>query len=346
MLQSHHRPDVARPSVSVVIPFRNAEDTLAECLDSLEAQTLRDFEVLLIDDGSEDSSPALARDRSSRDSRLRLFSPGRIGLIPALNLGIARSRADLVARMDADDIMRPRRLELQRAFLLRRPDIAIAGCQVELFPDDAVRDGYREYIKWQNGCLEHEDIAANMYVESALAHPSVMMRKSAVETVGGYQDGDFPEDYELWLRLHLAGFRMAKIPEVLLAWRERPDRTSRVDGRYSRDAFDRLRARFLANDPRLHSDRPIVIWGGGRPTRQRVRHLFAQGVRAQAWVDVDLRRIGMTIWGLPVHPMTWLDRPDRPFVLAYVANHGARDDICRQLEAWGYARGRDYLSVG
>jgi hypothetical protein len=286
------------------------------------------------------------RERSRNDSRLRLISPGRIGLIPALNLGIARSHSDLIARMDADDIMRPARLELQREFLRDRPDIAIVGCQVELFPGKTVRDGYREYIRWQNNCLEHEDIAANMYVESTLAHPSVMMRKSAISSVGGYHDGPFPEDYDLWLRLYHAGHRLAKVPEVLLSWRERPDRTSRIDARYSKGAFDRLRARYLANDPRLRSDRPIVIWGGGRSTRLRVKHLFAHGVRACAWVDVDPRRIGMTIWGMPVHPMTWLARPDRPFVLAYVANHGARDDIARQLEEWGYARGRDYLAVG
>ncbi len=341
-----NRYSPAVPAVSVVIPFRNAEATLNECLDSLQTQTFTDFEALLIDDGSEDSSAELVSVRSQRDSRLRLLSPGRIGLIPALNLGIAESRADLIARMDADDIMSPERLEMQTDFLLGRPDIAVAGCQVELFPDDTVRDGYREYIRWQNRCVEHEDIAGNMYVESVLAHPSVMMRRSAVNAVSGYRDGQFPEDYELWLRLHHAGFRMAKVPKVLLLWRERPDRTSRVDERYSKAAFDRLRARYLAIDPRLCSGRPIVVWGGGRSTRLRVKHLLAHGIKAEAWVDVAPGRIGMTIWGMPVHPITWLDRRDKPFVLAYVANHGARDKISRALEQWGYLRGRDYLAVG
>jgi len=336
----------AFPSVSVVIPFRNAEATLAECLDSLQAQTLTDFEALLIDDGSEDSSAAHIRDRSLRDSRLRLLSPGRIGLIPALNLGIAESRADLIARMDADDIMFPERLGLQREFLLSRPDIAVAGCRVELFPQDAVREGYREYIRWQNSCVDHEDIAENMYVESVLAHPSVMMRRSALDAVGVYRDGQFPEDYELWLRLHHAGFRMAKVPRVLLSWRERPDRTSRVDERYSKAAFDRLRAQYLAMDPRIRTGRPIVVWGGGRSTRLRAKHLLEHGITVQAWVDVDPGRIGMTIWNMPVHPITWLDRRNRPFVLAYVSNHGARDEIGRALEQWGYMRGRDYLAVG
>lgn len=301
---------------------------------------------MLIDDGSEDGSTDIVRERASRDGRIRLISSGTIGLVRALNIGIAQSRAALIARMDADDIMHPERLHRQSEFLLARPDIDLVGCRVKLFPDDAVSDGYREYVRWQNQCVLPRDISSNMFVESTLAHPSVMIRRKAIERAGGYRDGPFPEDYDLWLRLHEAGSLMAKVPEVLLYWRERYDRTSRMDVRYSKEAFDRLRARYLARDPRVHSSGRIVVWGGGRSTRSRVKLLMEQGVRIHAWVDVDPQRIGMTIWGLPVHPHTWLDRADRPLVLVYVNNHGARDEIARVLEKWGYYRGRDYLPVG
>jgi len=337
---------MAPPEVSLVIPFRNAQDTLSECLDSLQQQTLRSFEALLVDDGSGDGSQELVRARARADGRLRLFSPGRVGLVAALNLGIAHSRAALIARMDADDIMHPDRLRQQAEYLRISPDIALAGCQVELFPRNVVRAGYREYARWQNGCVDPEDIAANIFVESPLAHPSVMMRRAALESAGGYADGPFPEDYDLWLRLHESGHRMGKVASVLLSWRERPDRTSRVDSRYSRDAFDRLRTRYLGRDPRLRSGRDIVVWGGGRPTRLRARLLMDQGVRFAAWVDINPRRIGKTIWGLPVHPPERLDRSPKPFVLVYVTSHGARDEIACVLDGIGYRRGRDYLCVG
>jgi glycosyltransferase involved in cell wall biosynthesis len=332
------------PLVSVVIPFRNAAGTLAECLDSLGQQTLQDFEALLLDDGSEDGSAEIVRARN--DPRLRLLTPGRIGLVPALNLGISRSRSELIARMDADDIMHPDRLRRQSDFLFTHPTMALVACQVELFPEEAVRDGYREYIRWQNACLSPDDIASNMYVESPLAHPSVMMRRSAVGSVGGYADGDFPEDYDLWFRLHEAGFGMAKLPGILLRWRDGEGRASRVDARYGRKAFDRLRARYLARDRRLQTGRELVVWGGGRTTRMRVRHLLDQGVRVLAWVDVAPGRIGNSIWGLPVHPHEWLNRDPRPFVLVYVNNHGAREEIDQVLRQWGYIRGEDYLAVG
>ena len=334
------------PRVSVVIPFRNAEATLPECLGSVRQQTLNDLEVLLVDDGSEDGSAGLVRRYSLVDRRLRLISPGRIGIVAALNLGIAGSRASLIARMDADDIMHPDRLRQQAEFLHVHPDIALVACQVELFPDDAVQDGYRQYIKWQNGCLTPDEIAANMYVESTLAHPSITIRRSVLEAVGGYREGPFPEDYDLWLRLHEAGRRMAKLPKVLLSWREREDRTSRVDDRCSTEAFDRLRAEYLARDVRLSSGREIVVWGGGRTTRTRVKCLLNRGVRIDAWVDVDPGRIGNIIWGLPVHPHEWLNRDPKPFVLVYVNNHGARDEIAGVLKQWGYTIGEDYIAVG
>jgi hypothetical protein len=242
--------------------------------------------------------------------------------------------------------MHPDRLRQQAGFLSAHTDIALVACQVELFPEEAVRGGYREYIRWQNACLTPDDIAANMYVESTLAHPSVMMRRYAVDAVGGYANGDFPEDYDLWLRFHAAGYRMAKLPSVLLRWREQDCRTTRVDARCNRAAFDHLRAKYLARDARLQSTRELVVWGGGRTTRLRVRHLLDTGIRIQAWVDVAPGRIGNTIWGLPVHSHEWLNRDPRPFVLVYVNNHGAREEIAEVLEQWGYIRGEDYLAVG
>ena len=334
------------PSVSVVLPFRDAEATLGECLDSLRAQTLKEHEVIAVDDGSRDRSADLIVRYRREDSRIRLLQPGTIGLVTALNLGVAEARASLIARMDADDIMHPERLAVQAASLQENPRLALVSCRVELFPADHVRKGYREYEKWQNECLTPADITDNLYVESPHAHPSVMFRRAVFEDLGGYRQGEFPEDYDLWLRMAEAGYEMAKVPRVLLQWRERPDRISRTDPRYSREAFDRLRAHYLARDPRVRSTGELVVWGAGRTTRKRVRRLLDLGVQHSGWIDIDPRKIGKTIWGRRVHPPRWLDRVPRPFVLIYVTNHGARDEIEQCLRAMGYHRGNDYLAVG
>lgn len=143
-----------------------------------------------------------------------------------------------------------------------------------------------------------------------------------------------------------AGRSMGKLREVLLAWRDGPRRLSRTDPRYSRNAFDRLRAEFLSRDRRLRNGRPVAIWGAGRRTRCRARLLIRRGVGAAAWIDIDPKKIGKTLDGLPVVSAAWLEREPRPFVLAYVTAHGARELISAELERLGYRLGRDYLHVG
>jgi glycosyltransferase involved in cell wall biosynthesis len=334
-------------SVSILLPFHNAADTLAETLDCIRGQTLTDYELVAVDDGSTDQSARLVRQAAQSDERIRLLQPGRVGLVRALNLGLAACRSELVARMDADDHMHPQRLRKQCDYLRDHPDIQLLATRVEMFPPGAVQEGYREYLRWQNSLLDAESIAAEIYVESPFVHPSVMFRREAVLKVGAYREGYFPEDYELWLRMHHAGMNMAKLPELLLSWRESPGRLSRTDDHYARDAFDRLRAEYLARDPRLPGDRPLAYWGAGRRTRLRANLLIEKGFPSTAWIDIDPKKIGNRIDGVPVVGPDWLaDRADRPFVLSYVTNHGARELISRHLEEMGYRRGRDYLPVG
>lgn len=334
------------PQISIVLPVYNARTTLRECLDSIRAQTLNDWELLVVNDGSDDGSGEILEEFAQHDPRMRRFAPGRIGLVPAINLGHAEATADLVARMDADDIMHPERLQKQSAYLRDHPQTDVLGTRVRLFPEEAIDAGYREYIRWQNACLAPEQIADNIYVEAPLANPSVMFRRSVFERFGGYRDGMFPEDYEFWLRLNASGVNMAKLPDVLLDWRDSPQRATRNDPRFSRAAFNNIRADYLALDRRLHAGREIVVWGAGRVTRQRVRLIEERGVKISAYIDIDPRKIGGSIDGASVHAADWLKKSVKPFVLVYVTNHGARDQITNELERKEYRIGRDYLCVG
>jgi glycosyltransferase involved in cell wall biosynthesis len=338
---------MSRPAVSIILPCRNALATLDECLRSIESQTLDAFEVIAVDDHSSDGTDRRLADMAARDHRFRLLRSPRRGLVPALNLALARASASLVARMDADDRMHPRRLELQHACLSRHREIAVLGSRVRAFPEETLTEGYREYIRWQNDCVASDAIAKDIYLESPLAHPSVMFRRRQILRLGGYLDGPFPEDYELWLRLHQNGAVLAKLPHILLDWRDSSTRTSRLDPRCSREAFDRLRARYLSQDPRIVRNRAnLAIWGAGRNTRKRVQHLLSNGFSPIAWIDIDPRKIGNRIDGVPVVEPGWLRRVPRPFVLSYVAVHGARECVEAELHRQGFCKGKDYLQVG
>lgn len=327
---------------------RDAAATIDECLESIAAQTLKNFELVVVDDGCNDETPDRIAAIARRDSRLRLLRRERRGLVPALNEGLEHCRAPLVARMDADDRMHPDRLTRQLEYLKSHPGIDVVGSRVRAFPSEKQGPGMREYLRWQNRILGPRAIAADIYVESPLTQPSATFRRRAVMNLGGYRDGEFPEDYELWLRMVSAGRKIGKCPQTLLDWRQREDSYSRTDPRFSRGAFDRLRARYLDSDPRLNQGRELVIWGAGRVTRKRCRHLLERGHIPRAWVDIDKRKIGGSIDGAPVVAPGWLaaGRGRRPLVLVYVANHGARDAIALRLQTMGYLRGRDYLAVG
>ena len=283
------------PLASVLLPFHDAADTLAECIESILAQTLTDIEVIAVDDFSNDASVRIVQGYD--DDRIRIIENKNRGLVSALNTGLGCCKAPLIARMDADDIMYPHRLVKQYEYMRRHHDVVLVATQARKFPQTSIQNGYREYMRWQNSVLSAEDIYNQIYIESPFAHPSVMFRRDSVIAAGAYRHGEFPEDYELWLRLLHLGHRMEKLPEVLLDWRESDDRLSRTSENYSRDAFDRIRAQYLSRDTRIH-DRPIAFWGAGRKTRQRVQHLLDRGFEPEVWIDIDPKKIGNRIHGV------------------------------------------------
>ena len=334
----------AAPRVSVLLPVRDAASTLDACLASLLGQSLQDFEVLAVDDGSRDASGERLAAAAQRDARIvRLCSP-RPGLVPALNAALAAARAPLLARMDADDVASPRRLESQAERFAAEPGLDILGCRVELIEDPvSPAPGMRAYVAWQNALLDHEAIVRDVYVESPLVHPSVMLRAGRLRELGGYREFPGPEDYDLWLRALRRGCRFAKLEETLLRWRDRPSRLTRTDPRYAPARFFELKLEALEQD-RLPPGRPVVVWGAGpRPCRW-ARALRERGHPTAAFVEVDERKLGQRIHGASV-----LAPRDAglhgPLHLAAVGQKGARERIRAAAAGLGLAEGRDFVAV-
>jgi glycosyltransferase involved in cell wall biosynthesis len=301
------------------------------------------FEVTVVDDHSTDGSRELLEAWVSAGPGRRLVPSEGTGLVDALNTGLRVARAPLIARMDADDIAHPRRLELQRAFLHTRTDVAVVGSLVESFPRPHVQEGYRIYERWLNALVTPDAIARAMYIESPLPHPSVMFRGDLVRAAGGYRAGPFPEDYDLWLRLHRAGHRFAKVPEILLRWRDHPARASRQDPRYAREAFLALKAHHLARGPLV--GKRAYVWGAGRIGRILGRALIREGAVVGGYLDIDPRKIGRRLRGRPVGGPGDLPAPGSGVLLAAVGVRDARILIRRRAEAGGYREGVDFFAV-
>ncbi|MBD3317736.1 MAG: glycosyltransferase [Chitinivibrionales bacterium] len=333
------------PYVSIILPFHNAIHYLAQAVNSILADKKFDGELLLIDDGSTDTSSTVADQSSVHDPRIRVLRCGRQGLVNALNLGLEEASAPLVARMDADDIAHPDRIAHQCAFLARHPEVHLVSCLVRPF-GESITQGTMRYISWVNESIDHESIIRDLYVESPLPHPSVMYRKDAILSLGGYRDYDGPEDYDLWLRMASAGCRFAKVPEILLDWRIHNDSYSRKDRRYRRQAFYRRKSMYAAE--RLGSEELAVgkrlrIWGAGTNGRRLASYLNSRGHLVEAFVDVDPRLIGATRLKTPVFSPTIIGKGDNDHhYLCMVGNWGARDKIRQVFRAKGKVEGVDF----
>ena len=205
---------MSAPAVTVLMPVYNAERFVAETVDSVLAQTFRDFEFLIINDGSTDRSPEILRGYADRDNRVRLVSRPNTGYVAALNEGLGLARGEYIARIDADDLADPRRLELQVARMRDEPQLVAVGSNAYAMDEDGRMLG--DY----SVPLTHEEIEANHLVgSSTIHHPAVMLRPEAVKRVGGYRKELMPcEDFDLWLRLAEVG-RLANLPEKLLTKR-------------------------------------------------------------------------------------------------------------------------------
>lgn len=336
------------PRVSVLLPVCNGAATLARALASIRAQTWTDWELIVVDDGSIDATPDLLAEIAHVEPRLRVLTQAHGGIVAALQAGLAVARGEFIARMDADDEAFPERLAAQ-VELLRAGEggaLGLVSCLVEFGGDRRANEGYALHVDWINGLVTPEEIARHRFVESPLAHPSVLFRRELLARHGGYRAGDFPEDYELWLRWLDAGVRMAKVPKVLLRWNDPPARLSRTATQYAPEAFFRTKAQWLAHEvARIGRGRPVYVWGAGRPTRKRAAYLAAHGLTLAGYIDVDAKKIMPALGGsgLPVLAPTALPPPERAVILGYVSKRGARDLIRGQLLARGYREGSDFL---
>lgn len=205
----------SKPAVSVVMPVYNSVKYLAEAIESILNQTFSDFEFLIFDDGSTDGSAQIIKNYAAEDSRiLAKYSSVNAGYVKHLNDGIVLARAPYLARMDSDDIALPRRLELQKEFLDRHPEIGVVGSSSIRIDQDgrelglSRRHSAPSYLFWQS------------FFVNPLAHPTVMYRETIFDSAEGYRESKSPaEDYDLWTRVSTS-WHLANIEEPLLKYRE------------------------------------------------------------------------------------------------------------------------------
>lgn len=330
-----------QPEISVILPFFNAQHTLARSIESILQQSYPHFELLLIDNNSSDSSLRIATEFGQSDPRIKIMTETQQGVTHAMNTGLQHARGQFIARMDADDTAHPLRLEKQIEFLRQNPEIDVIGSEVNYITHLEKYEGFKRYVEWSNSFHSPEEIARRRFIEIPLINPTIFFRRRIYDELGPCRNGDFPEDYELQLRWLDAGIKLAKIPERLHNWHDYPTRLTRTDSRYSNLAFFKIKAHYFRKWSERHNPfHPhIYVWGGGRKSRQYAQLLQNEGLIISKVIDINPNKKNTLFYlNLPT--------PGSFFVASLVTNQGAGEQIKAFLLARNYTEGKDFLLFG
>jgi len=330
------------PSISVLMPVRNAERTIQTSIESIRSQSFKDWELVIVNDGSTDQTGSILNEIAANEARIRILHRPPCGIASALNEGLGHCHAEWIARMDADDWMLPERLAMQWRHAKENPNLGVVSGLVE---NGGTFGGFKIYVDWLNAMTSSLQISINRFIESPVAHPSVMFRKELVHRYGGYRDGNFPEDYELWLRWLEHGVEFGKVNQPVILWSDLPSRLTRTDPRYAIDRFYTVKLDYLASWVRKNicPSREIWLWGAGRVTRKRFAPLASLGIQVSGFIDIDPNKCSPRRDHLRVILPDALPSKNEIFVITCVAKHGARDLIQQQLESRGHQIGVDFI---
>ena len=329
------------PDLSVVLPVWNAERTIKRAIRSILCQTLTNFELLVIDDGSTDRTSEILG--QIRDERMHVVRTDHQGVSAAANLGTHLAKTAIIARMDADDTADPERLACQLSWL-QRYGLDVVGSRVQIQPKNgSLTKGMARYEQWINeDTISSEMILALRFVEFPLVNPSIMARQHYFRHQ--FTDNSFPEDYDLMLRAAEHGLRFGKTPECLLKWHDSPERLTRTDTRYSEQAFMDCRRFHLMNGPLLDVS-TVDVWGAGQTGKSWLRWLHARSIRVRNLGDVSERKQGQLIHGVRViAPESLSPRDGTPMVVC-VGAAGARPLIAEFVTERGFRVGSDVWFV-
>ncbi len=329
--------------ISVILPFYNAEKTIDRAIKSIAEQSYSDFECILIDNNSTDKSSAIAKEWAKRDNRFILITEEKQGVAFASNTGFNFAKGEYIARMDADDFAFPERLQVQMDFLNNNPTYGAVSGLVEYIPHSEFTDGFKRYVNWSNSIITYDDITKKQFVEMPIVNPTAMWRRETADKLGMYRSGDFPEDYEMWLRWLSKGIKIAKVSSTVLKWYDSEKRLTRTNSIYSDEAFFRIKTKYLAEwlskNNSFHPN--VVVWGASKNSRKRAKHLWDNGVEILHYIDIKPR----TNLDREVIYYKEIESPNEIFILVYMKQEDARNEIQMFLQSKGFVEGVSYLLV-
>jgi len=321
---------MTEPLVTIVIPFKDTEAFITECITSILKQTYTNWEAIFVDDNSKDKSYRILENYTKSDSRIKLYTNNGNGIIEALKTAYKHSNGNYITRMDSDDLMTSIRLETMATSLKNKGKKHLAVGQVKYFRADGLSDGFARYEEWLNKLTVKGNNYSEIYKECVIPSPCWMLHREDFDACGGFNSEIYPEDYDLAFRFYKAEYKCIPCDKVLLHWRDYSTRTSRTHEHYAENSFLDLKVHYFL---KLNYDdaRPLAIWGAGTKGKTLAKILLKKNIPFY-WICDNPKKIGKHIYDKELFNFDYLAELKNPQSIVTVANTEAQQQITSYFE--------------
>ena len=329
------------PLVSILIPFKNTENFIIDCLRSIIEQTYTQWELIIVDDNSTDLSATHVENLAKKEPRIKLYKNSGSGIIDALQFAFSHSSGEFITRMDSDDIMRSNKLEIMVSNLMSHGKGHLALGLVHYFAEYGIKAGYKSYEVWLNALTLKGTNYSEIYKECVIPSPCWMLHRDDFITCNAFNPNRYPEDYDLAFRFYKHNFTCIPCDVVLHNWRDYSHRTSRTNEHYAENHFIPLKLDYFL-DLDYKPQRTLMVWGAGNKGKFIAKTLIAKQIDFE-WICDNPKKIGKDIYGKILKPFKVIEIIKNTQIIVTVANKEAQIEIRSYLNTQNMKPIEDYV---
>ena len=327
--------------VSIITPFKNSSKFLEECLISIINQSYKTWELIMIDDYSNDNSFDIANKIAENDKRIKLYkNKGNKGIIHSLRLGLKKCSGNYITRMDSDDIMHEDKIKELLNSLKKKGKGYVSTSKVKYFSKKGVGLGYKKYENWLNKMMEYNDNYDHIYKECVIPSPNWMIHIDDLLNCSAFDSEIYPEDYDLVFRFYKNNIKIIPSQKTLHKWRDYPVRTSRTDSNYADNSFLDLKLKYFI-ELNYDTNKMLVIWGAGRRGKFLAKKLSALEIDF-VWVCNNPNKIDQVIYNKQLKNVEHLNKLKNFQTIITVANDKSQLLINNFFKSKGLIKMKDY----
>jgi glycosyltransferase involved in cell wall biosynthesis len=293
--------------ISIITPFKNSSKYIEDCINSILKQTIKNWELIIVDDYSTDNSFDIVKRMSLKDDRIKLYkNNGNNGIIETLRIGLNKSVGNYITRMDSDDLMITIKLEELYLNLKEKGKGFVSTSCVKYFSKIGIGKGYKNYEDWLNELMINKSNFKDIYKECVIPSPNWMIHREDLMNSDAFNSNIYPEDYDLVFRFYKNNIKIVSSVKKLHLWRDYSNRTSRVDSNYADNHFLDLKIKYFL-ELNYDNRKELVIWGAGKKGKLLAKKLSEQNIR-YSWVCNNPNKIGKQIYNNQILNVDYLNR--------------------------------------